>query len=102
MEIIVQQPFKPDQDILVDHAAGNELAIVITQTVVEEQLDIVCYQRFTVPVNRLLQFMVDFSQTIHNRGPLLFRQMQGFIGLIGKKLYCLIFFPNVVPLMMSG
>lgn len=65
LEIIVQQVFKFEQDIGVAIFAGNELSVVKTNTVIEQQFDVVGHYAFSMFINRLTQFIFQFTESVN-------------------------------------
>ena len=60
MEIVVQQGFKTGKDVAIQVLAGDELAVVETDAVIQQKLDIVHDERFAVFVkDRTLQLLAD-------------------------------------------
>ena len=58
-EIFVQQSLEPYDDVAVLLAAGRELAVVETQTIVEQHADMGRNQAAAVLVDRMFQFRCD-------------------------------------------
>ena len=44
--------------------AGNKLPVVKSHAIIEKQLNIICNKRFTMFINGLMKFMVDFIQAV--------------------------------------
>ena len=53
-------------------------------------------------VDGVAQLHADFFQAVEDNHTFFLRQMQGFVGLIGKNVYFLIFCPSDVPRIKSG
>ena len=83
-EIAVQQGFEAGKDIAVQVFAGDELAVVKTDAVIEQQLHVVRDQRFAVFVRRVQQLGLNFLHAFGNDFSLLFGKVQGFVGVVGK------------------
>ncbi len=62
-QVIIQQIFKPYQDVLIHMTAGYKLPVVESQAIVEKQLDIIGNKRFTMFINGLMQFIVNLMKS---------------------------------------
>ena len=82
MEIRIQQGLEASKDVAVQILAGDELAVVEAFAIVEQQLDVVGDEGLAVLVHRILQFLFNLCQAINDRPPLLFREVEGFIGVV--------------------
>ena len=92
-KVIVEQPLETCQDIEIHVPARDELALVKTHTIVEQQFYIGRNKPFGMLVDGVEQFHADFFQAVEDNHTFFLRQVQGFVGLIGKKRI----FLNLLP-----
>ena len=82
MEIRIQQGLEAGKDVAVQVLAGDELAVVEAFAIVEQQFDVVGDEGLAVLVHRVLQFLLNLCQAVNDRPPLLFREVEGFVGVV--------------------
>lgn len=79
-EIVVQQGFERTERILVLLFAGNELPVIKTDTIVEQQLDGRSNNQVAVAICLVICLLIDFCQAVDDGLLLLLGEMQCFIG----------------------
>lgn len=85
-EIVIQQGFERTERILVLFFAGNELSVIETDAIVEQQFDGRSDNQVTVAICLVICLLVDFCQTVDDGLLLLLGEVQRFIGGIGEKV----------------
>lgn len=63
----------------------NKLSVIKPDSVVQKQFKIGGDQHFTMLVDGLLQFVLNFVESINHQLFFLFGKMQGLVYIIGKK-----------------
>ena len=79
-EIVVQQSFERTERILVLFFAGNELSVIETDAIVEQQLDGRSNNQVAVAICLVICLLIDFCQAVDDGLLLLLGEMQCFIG----------------------
>ena len=83
--VVVQQLLEAHEHIVVQFLACDELALVETHAVVEQNLDVGDDQRLGELVDRVLEFAGYLAHVVLYDQPLVDREVQGFIGCIGEE-----------------
>lgn len=76
-EVVVEQPFKLVEHIEIGRLAGDELPLVETHTIVEQQFDVAADEFLGVLVDGVLQLLPYLVQTILEDVFLVFAQVEG-------------------------
>jgi len=66
MEVYVKQPLKSCEDVSVKEDACDELAVIETCAVITERLDAICDEVLAVTVYRMVQFILNPVEAIHD------------------------------------
>ena len=84
-EIVVEQTFETDQNVAVDTSARDELPFVEAHAIIEQQLDVGRYEPLGVLVDGVLGLGAYLVQAVDDDLPLLLREVERLVGLVGKE-----------------
>lgn len=102
MEVFVKQLLKSCEDVSVLVVACDELTVIETCAVIKERLDAVCDEVLAVTVYRMVQFILNLVEAIHDDLPFFHTKVQCLVCLVGKNEYSRIIRPRGVFRSRSG
>lgn len=85
LEITVHDILELGKDVFVYIFTGDELAVIKTDAVIEQKLDVGDNQHFAVLVYSPVKLFADVVQAIDDDTPFLFGEMKGLVHLVGEE-----------------
>ena len=93
-KIAVEQLLEAGESVVIDLDAGAELAVVETQAVVEDYLYMGAEQIAAVLIDGMIEFVLDFFQTVEEYLTLLLREVQSLVLRVVEKGVATDFLPE--------
>ena len=84
-KIVVEQPFEPGQNVMIDVRTGDELPLVEAQTVVEQHFDVDGDEPFAVAVDSVFQLLPDLEEAADDHFALSLREVQRLVHFIREE-----------------
>ena len=84
-KIVVEQPFEPGQNVMIDVRTGDELPLVEAQTVVEQHFDVDGDEPFAVAVDSVFQLLPDLEEAADDHFALSLREVQRLVHFVREE-----------------